>query len=304
MTTRIRYADAIVEALRMEMHRDPSIVLIGNGAAAQGLESAFGSDRCVAVAPADEGRVAIAAGAAARGLRPVVEVPLTTLGPALIADLAAAVAAGEPAEDAAPMVVRVPFGTGIPSASRRALMALLGVDGLAVVVPATPADAKGMLSGALHGTEAVCVLEHDALEGFVDGVPEGGHTVPAGSARIAVSGSRVTVIAAGPAALVVEEVASARAGEVTALDLRSVRPLDRETILDCVRGTGKVMIVEDAGCPATADAVTAIIVGDAFEYLDGPVRRVELNGSGVGESGARSAARESIEAACDELIAY
>ena len=90
MTTRIRYADAIVEALRMEMHRDPSIVLIGGGETAEGLESAFGSDRCVAVAPADEGRVAIAAGAAARGLRPVVEAPLTTLGPALIADLAAA----------------------------------------------------------------------------------------------------------------------------------------------------------------------------------------------------------------------
>ena len=112
------------------------------------------------------------------------------------------------------------------------------------------------------------------------------------------------MIASGPAALLVEETASARAGEVTALDLRSVRPLDRETILDCVRGTGKVLIVEDAGCPATADAVTAMIVADAFEYLDGPVRRLELNGSGAGENGARAAALERIEAACDELIAY
>jgi pyruvate/2-oxoglutarate/acetoin dehydrogenase E1 component len=296
MTTRIRYSDAIVEALRMEMHRDPSIVLVGGDEQADELASAFGADRSVAVGRSDQGRIAVAAGAAASGLRVVAEAPLETLGPALVADLAAAVAAAD--EGQAPLVVRIPFGAsaaGAP-ASRRALEGLFAIEGLAIVAPATPADAKGLLASALHGSAPVCILEHESLGGHVGGVPEGGHQVAIGTARVAASGSRLTIISSGPASLLAEEAAE-REEELTVLDLRSLRPLDRDLILDCVRGTGKVLIIEQHDCPAPGNEITALIAGEAFEYLDGPIRRLQLDPADPG-------ARDRLKAACDELLSY
>jgi pyruvate/2-oxoglutarate/acetoin dehydrogenase E1 component len=249
------------------------------------------------VGRSDQGRIAVAAGAAASGLRVVVDAPLETLGPALIADLAAAVAAAD--EGRAPLIVRIPFGAssaGAP-ASRRALEGLLAIEGLAVVAPSTPADAKGLLASALHGAQPVCILEHESLGGHVGGVPEGGHQVAIGSARVTASGSRLTIISSGPASLLAEEMAAGRDGEVTVLDLRSLRPLDRDLILDCVRGTGKVLLVEQHDSPATGNEITALIVGEAFEYLDGPIRRLQLDPSDSG-------ARDALEAACGELLSY
>jgi pyruvate/2-oxoglutarate/acetoin dehydrogenase E1 component len=307
MSTKIRYSDAIVEALRMEMHRDPTIVLVGGPDTAAGLAAVFGDDRCIELPVSDEGRIAVAAGIAATGMRAVVEAPLPTLGPALIADLGHAITSATAESLPLPLVVRVPFGSGDAGAdgARRALAALTALNDLSIVAPATPADAKGLLSTALHGSDPVCLLEHECLKRSIDGVPEGSHQVDIGSARVVRQGARLTIIASGPTTLLAEEAAQARPDdEVTILDLRTLRPLDRDSILDCVRGTGKVLVLEQRGCPAPADEVMGLIVGGAFEYLDGPIRRIELDAPATAGNGANAGPIERIEAACNELLAY
>jgi 2-oxoisovalerate dehydrogenase E1 component beta subunit len=182
-----------------------------------------------------------------------------------------------------PLVIRVPFGGGVHGAlyhSQSIEAVFVHTPGLKVVVPSTPADAKGLLRAAIRDDDPVLFLEHKKLYRSIKGpVPDGAHEVPLGQARIVQEGTDVTIVAYG---LMVHEAQKAAAkitqetgASVELIDLRSLKPLDETAILNSVKKTGKALIVAEANrlC-SVASEVAALIAEEAFAYLDAPVMRV------------------------------
>ncbi|MGH2950777.1 MAG: transketolase C-terminal domain-containing protein, partial [Solirubrobacterales bacterium] len=172
-----------------------------------------------------------------------------------------------------------------------------------VVAPASPADAKGLLTAAVRDPEPVCVLHHASFAGSVGVVPEGAHLVEIGRARLSREGDRVTVVAHGAAVPLAERAAKEIDLDADVLDLRTLQPLDHAAVLTSVRKTGKLVIAEPsaAAAPVTAALVAAIWEG-AFEHLDGPPRRVTVGERP--EADDTTADVEAIMEACLELVAY
>jgi 2-oxoisovalerate dehydrogenase E1 component beta subunit len=181
-----------------------------------------------------------------------------------------------------PIVIRAPFGGGVHGAlyhSQSVEAFFTHVPGLKVVVPSTPADAKGLLKAAIRDPDPVLVFEHKATYRGVKGeVPEGDYVVPIGKARVIRPGRQLTVLAYGLMAHYALAAAETVAGEgidVEVVDLRSLRPLDKETMLGSVKKTGKVLIVHEDNKMGGFGAELAAIIGEeAFEYLDGPITRL------------------------------
>jgi 2-oxoisovalerate dehydrogenase E1 component beta subunit len=180
---------------------------------------------------------------------------------------------------AVPMVVRLPTGGGFsggPFHSQNPEAWLLQAPGLKVVAPATAADAKGLLVSAIRDSNPVCFLEHKGLYRRVRGeVPEGDYSVPIGVARIAREGTEATVIAYGSTVALALDAVEELGADVEVVDLRTLCPLDRETILASARKTGKVLVAHEAtrSCGVGAE-VAALISEEAFEDLDAPIRRL------------------------------
>ena len=181
-----------------------------------------------------------------------------------------------------PMVVRIPYGGGIRGGlfhSQNVESMFFHTPGLKVVTPATPYDAKGLLKSAIRDNNPVIFLEHKKTYRLVRGeVPEGEYTLPLGTADLKRAGSTLTLVSYGLMlhyCLEAAEVVSAEGIDVEVVDLRCLRPLDKETILASVKKTGKLMVVHEDNLTGGVGAeVAALAADEAFEYLDGPVTRL------------------------------
>ena len=252
--------------------------------ATQGLGEQFGKDRCFNTPLAEALIVGVGVGMAAAGARPVAEIQFADFIHPAFDQIVSEVARIHYRSDGrwtCPLVIRAPFGGGIHggmyhSQSIEAFYA--HVPGLKVVVPSTPADAKGLLWEAIEDPDPVMVLEPKKLYRLVSGpFPQGEHRVPFGKAALRRSGTDLTIIAYGAMAFFSEEAAeqlSAQGVDAEVIDLRSIRPLDWPTIEASVHKTGKVLIVhEDNEFGGFGAEIAAQIAEKAFEWLDGPVQR-------------------------------
>ncbi len=287
------YIEAIHDAMAEEMRRDESVFILGEDVAVrggvfrvtQGLLEEFGEQRVIDTPLAESAIVGVAVGAAAYGMRPIAEIQFVDfILPAVnqIISEAAKMRYRTRGDWQCPLVVRAPYGGGVHGAlyhSQSLEAMFFHIPGLKVVMPSTPADAKGLLVAAIRDPDPVLYLEHKGLYRLVrDEVPDGLFEVPIGKGAVRREGDDITVIAYGLMAHRALEAAERLAGEgVSAhvIDLRTVAPLDRELILEGARKTGKVLVVhEDNQTGGVGAEVAAIIAGEALYDLDAPIRRL------------------------------
>lgn len=289
----VSFTEALNEALRQEMRREGSVILMGEDIAetggifqvTKGLFAEFGSER-VRDTPISEATFCGAGvGAALAGLRPVVEVQIfdfVTQMMDMIVNQAAKFRFMNGGKAKVPLVIRGPQGGGIRLAAQhsQSLEAWFAhVPGLVVVAPSTPYDAKGLLVAAIRDDNPVIFLEHKMLYLGVTGeVPEENYAIPLGKADIKRSGNDVTVVAIQ--AMVAKALSAATALEqvgisVEVIDPRTLRPLDHETILASVRKTHRLLVVHEAcvTCGFGAE-ISAMVMEKAFDWLDAPVVRL------------------------------
>jgi pyruvate dehydrogenase E1 component beta subunit len=290
----LRYREALNAALREELRRDERVLLMGEdigvfGGAfkvTEGLLEEFGEKRVRDTPISENTIVGVGVGAAMAGLRPVVE--LMTINFALLAfdqivNHAAHIHYMFGGQARVPLVVRMPQGAGHqlgPTHSHCFEALFLHVPGLLVAVPATAADAKGLLKTAIRDDNPVIFIEHESLYGVREDVPDDDELlVDFGRARIAREGSDVTVIGISRMALTATRAAATLADEhgvdAEVIDPRTLRPLDLDTILASVRKTNRCVIVEEGWPHGGVGANFAALISEqAFDYLDAPVRRV------------------------------
>ncbi|HXN36967.1 MAG TPA: alpha-ketoacid dehydrogenase subunit beta [Solirubrobacteraceae bacterium] len=290
----MRYREALNAALREELARDERVVLMGEdigvfGGAfkvTDGLLEEFGEQRVRDTPISENTIVGVGVGAAMTGLRPVVE--LMTINFALLAldqivNHAAHIHYMFGGQARVPLVVRMPQGAGHqlgPTHSHCFEAMFLQVPGLLVAVPATAADAKGLLKSAIRDENPVIFIEHESLYGVRGEVPDtDDHLVPFGLARVARDGNDVTVVGISRMARTAERAADTLASEhgvqAEVIDPRTLRPLDLDTILASVRKTNRCVIVEEGWPHGGVGAnLAALISEQAFDDLDAPVQRV------------------------------
>ena len=289
----MRLIEAVRQGLREELAADSSVFLIGqdigvNGGVfrvTDGLLDEFGPERVIDSPLAESGMVGVAIGAAMNGLRPVVEVQFADfIFPAFnqIVSEAARMYYRTNGDYSVPIVIRAPYGGGVRGGlyhSQSVEAYFAHVPGLKVVVPSNPHDAKGLLKAAIRDNNPVLFFEHKLAYNTVQGdVPEGNYTVPIGKAAVRREGQQLSLISYGLSVHHCLEAAETLAAEgitCEVVDLRSVSPLDTETLLESVKKTGRVCIVHEDNLTGGVGAeVAAIVAKDAFEYLDAPVQRV------------------------------
>src|ERR1022692_661658 len=285
---------AVNDALRVEMRRDPRVVVLGEDVGrfggvfhvTAGLQEEFGADRCFDTPLAESGIVGTAIGMALYGMRPVAEIQFGDyIYPAYdqIVNELAKIRYRSGGEYSAPVVIRTPIGGGIKgghyhSQSPEALFT--HVPGLTVVCPSNPVDAKGLLASAIRSEDPIIFMEpkrHYHHKFRVD-VPEGEYTIPIGEAKVVRSGSQVTILTWS--AMVLTALEAAKKGEAEGLDLevidlRTLVPFDEAAILASVKKTGRVVIVHEA--PRTSGfgaELAATIAEKAILHLEAPILRV------------------------------
>jgi 2-oxoisovalerate dehydrogenase E1 component beta subunit len=287
------FIESIRETLADEMRRDEAVVVLGEDVgkkggvflATDGLYDEFGADRVLDTPLTESMIVGASIGASVNGLRPVPEIQFADfIFPAFnqIVSEAARLRYRSNGTYSCPVTIRAPYGGGVHGAlyhSQSVEAFFTHVPGLKVVVPSTPYDARGLLRSSIRDDDPVLFFEHKKLYRSVRGeVPDSDYTVPLGSAQVTRQGSQVTVVAYGlmahyaleAAELVEEEGISAEV-----VDVRTLRPLDTETLVDSVKKTGKCVIVyEDNRFGGYGAELAAILAEEAFDYLDGPVVRV------------------------------
>jgi pyruvate dehydrogenase E1 component beta subunit len=288
----LTYRDALNQALREEMQRDPTVFLMGEevgvyqGAykVSRGLLEEFGPQRVVDTPIAELGFAGIGVGAAMAGLRPVIE--FMTWNFALLAldqivNSAAKMLYMSGGQLPMPIVFRGPNGAALQLSSQHSQAWdswLSHIPGLKVVAPATPADAKGLLKAAIRDNNPVVVLEGEMLYNIKGDVPEGEHVVPIGRADLKREGSDVTLICHSKTLAVALKAAEQLAADdlsAEVLDLRSLRPLDEAAILESVAKTNRAVVVEEGWPHAGIGAqIVDVIQRDGFDHLDAPVLRV------------------------------
>jgi 2-oxoisovalerate dehydrogenase E1 component beta subunit len=287
------FIEAIREGLADEMRRDESIVVLGEDVgkkggvflATDGLWAEFGDDRVIDTPLTESQIIGTSIGAAMNGLRPVAEIQFADfIHPAFnqLVSEAARLRYRSNNGYSCPMVVRAPYGGGVHGAlyhSQSVEAFYAHVPGLKVVIPSTPYDAKGLLRAAIRDEDPVLYFEHKKMYRSVRGdVPAGEYTVPLGRAAVTRVGTQLTVIGYGLMAHYALEAAEAVESEgisAEVVDLRTLRPLDKETVLDSVRKTGKCLVVyEDNRFGGYGAEVAATVAEEAFDYLDGPVTRI------------------------------
>lgn len=285
------YLQAIADGMRYEMRRNPDVFMLGEdighfGGAfkvTQGFLEEFGPDRVVDTPVAEAAIVGAAVGAALMGMRPIAEMQfadfITNAFNQVVNVAAKQVYRGA---GCVPMVIRAPYGAGLrggPFHSASIEGWFTHVPGLKVVAPSRPVDAKGLMIASIRDDNPVLYLEHKALyRSIKEEVPEGEVVTPIGKAAVAREGSDVTVVAYG--AMLHRSLEAAQQAEtegisVEVIDLRTLVPIDKETLYQSVRKTSKVIIVhEDSRTGGFGGELAALIAEDCFEYLDGPITRV------------------------------
>jgi pyruvate dehydrogenase E1 component beta subunit len=288
----ITYRDALNQALREEMQRDPAVFLMGEevglyqGAykVSRGLLEEFGAQRVVDTPIAELGFAGIGVGAAMGGLRPVVEFMtwnFAVLALDQIVNSAAKMLYMSGGQLPMPIVFRGPNGAALQLSSQHSQAWeswLAHIPGLKVVAPATPADAKGLLKSAIRDNNPVVVLEGEMLYNTKGDVPEGELLVPIGRADVKRPGTDVTVICHSKTVVPALKAADLLAGQgvsAEVIDLRSLRPMDEPAILASVAKTHRAVVAEEGWphCGIGAQVVD-LIQRDAFDELDAPVQRV------------------------------
>ncbi len=289
----LTYRDALNQALREEMQRDPNVFLIGEevgvyqGAykVSRGLLEEFGAQRVVDTPIAELGFAGVGVGAAMAGLRPVVE--FMTWNFALLAldqiiNGAAKIYYMSGGQLPIPIVFRGPNGAALQLAAQHSQAWeswLAHIPGLKVVSPATPADAKGLLKSAIRDNNPVIVLEGEMLYNTKGDVPEGEYLVPIGSADVKRPGTDVTIVCHSKTVVPALRAAELLAGEhgvsAEVVDLRTLRPLDETTLVASVVKTNRCVVAEEGWphCGIGAQVVD-VIQREAFDSLDAPVIRV------------------------------
>ncbi len=289
----ITVIEAVRDAIREEMRRDSKVFVLGEDVgkrggvflATQGLIDEFGASRVMDAPLAEASIMGIALGAAFRGLRPIPEVEFADFVWPTVNQLigeAARTCYGTNGAVSVPLVVRIPYGGGIRGGlfhSQNVETHFFHTPGLKVVTPSTPYDAKGLLKSAVRDDNPVVFLEHKKTYRLVRGeVPEGEYTIPLGVADVKRLGSDMTIVSYGLTLHYCLEAAEQVSGEginVEVVDLRTLTPLDTETVLESVKKTGKLLIVHEDNVTGGVGAEIAALVADqAFEYLDGPVSRL------------------------------
>jgi 2-oxoisovalerate dehydrogenase E1 component beta subunit len=287
------FIEAVREALAEEMRRDPSVIVLGEDVgkkggvflATDGLWAEFGEERVIDTPLTESMIVGVSIGAAQNGLRPVAEIQFADfIHPAFNQIVSEAARMRYRSNNAfgCPITIRAPYGGGVHGAlyhSQSVEAFFAHVPGLKVVIPSTPYDAKGLLKTAIRDDDPVLFFEHKKMYRSVRGeVPDGDYTVPLGRAAIMRAGTTLTVVAYGLMTHYALDAAERVASEginAEVVDLRTLRPLDKETILDSVKKTGKCLIVhEDNRFGGYGAEVAAMVAEEAFDYLDGPVTRV------------------------------
>ncbi len=283
--------EAIRQALFEEMERDPSVVALGEdigvyGGAfkvTEGLLEKFGWERVIDTPISETAIVGAAVGMSYLGLRPVAEMQFIDFIACCFNQVTNFVAKSHYRWGApVPMVLRGPSGGGVhggPFHSANPEMYFVHTPGLKVVYPATAYDAKGLLKSAIRDNNPVLFFEHKFLYRRIKGeIPAGDYTVPLGKAIVRREGRDLTLISYAAmlhASLEAAALLEKEGIDVEVIDLRTLLPLDRETILQSVRKTNKLLIVhEDTRTGGIAGEISAIVCEEAFEDLDGPILRV------------------------------
>lgn len=285
--------EAVREAMREEMQRDASVFVLGEDVgrrggvflATQGFIDEFGEQRVLDTPLAEAAIAGVAVGAAMAGMRPIAEVQFGDfVFPVFnqIVGEAARIRYGTNGKVSVPLVVRTPYGGHIRgglfhSQSPEAYFA--HTPGLQVVTPATPYDAKGLLKAAIRSNDPVVFLEHKRTYRAVRGeVPDEDYVVPIGVADVKRAGDAATIVTYGLTlhySLQAAEVLAGEGVEVEVVDLRTVSPIDQETVLESVRKTNRALVVHEDNISLGVGAeVSALIAEHAFDSLDAPVMRV------------------------------
>lgn len=288
----LTYREALREALREEMERDPTVILMGEEVGAfggsykvsQGLVDQFGATRIIDTPIAEEGIIGAGIGAAMTGLRPVCEIMTINfllVGIDQLVNNAAKIPYMFNGQARVPLVVRTPSGAGHQLSCQHSQVLEVWcayVPGMYVVAPGTPADAKGMLKTAIRDDNPILFVENVLLYNVTGEIPAGEHLVPIGKAAIARAGTDVSLITYSRMVGVTLEAAETLAAgglDAEVVDLRSLRPLDIETVIGSVRKTNRAVFVEEGWRSYGVGAEIAAQIQElAFDDLDHPVERV------------------------------
>ena len=288
----LRMQEALRETLRYEMARDERVFVMGEDVAlfggaygvTRGLMQEFGEGRVLDTPISEAGMIGLAVGAAINGMRPVVEIQFADLLPLAMDQLASHAARYNYMTGGrvnVPMVVRTKFASrpgGGPSHSSCNHGAFIHFPGLKIIMPTTPADAKGLLLSALRDPNPVLCFESHYLYGVRGPVPEGESLVPIGKAVVRRAGKDLTIVTCGGMVLKADaaaELLKQKGIEIEIVDLRSLAPLDKETILDSVAKTKRAIVLDEGPMIGGLSAeIAAMIQENLFSDLKGPVVRI------------------------------
>lgn len=288
----IQFREALREAMVEEMQRDEMVFLMGeevalyNGAykVSQGMLDRFGPERVIDTPISEAGFSGLGVGAAMNGLRPIIE--LMTFNFSLVAidqivNGAAKICSMSGGQYHVPIVFRGPTGNAGMLAAQHSQNFenwYANCPGLKVVVPSNPYDAKGLLKSAIRDDDPVVFMESELMYGDVGGVPEVEYLLPIGKAHILQVGSDVTLVAFGKMVKVALEAVNFMQTEsiaVELIDLRTVRPLDLSTVIESVKKTNRLVVVEEAWpLGSIASEIAYQVQRYAFDYLDAPIQKV------------------------------
>jgi pyruvate dehydrogenase E1 component beta subunit len=288
----ITYRDAVAEGLAREMRRDPAVVCLGEDIGAAGgvfkatvgLLAEFGPDRVRDTPISEQAIVGMAMGAAMTGIRPVAEIMFSDFLACCWDYLANEIPKMRymtGGQVTVPLVIRTANGGGLGFGAQHSQATenwAAAVPGLKVVAPATPADVVGLLAAAVRSDDPVVFFEHKGLFASHGEAPPPGHVVPLGEAATVRSGTDITVVALAstvPLALAAADELAGSGVQAEVIDLRCLIPLDMATVLNSLRRTSRLLIVEENPYQGGWGGTVASIVADeGFELLDAPVRRV------------------------------
>ncbi len=288
----VRYIRAITEALKEEMARDESVFVIGEDVAypvgsfiaTRGLLEEFGGRRVKDTPISEAAIVGLALGAATQGLRPVVEIMFMDFLPLCMDQIVNQVAKTRymfGGQYQVPLVIRTPCGGGVnagPQHSQCLESWFAHVPGLKVVMPATPYDVKGLLKAAIRDDNPVLFVENKALYGLQGEIPEEDYLVPIGKADVKKPGKDVTVVATSRMvhqSLEAARTLSEEGIEVEVIDLRTISPLDKETIFQSVEKTSRLVVAHEAVKAFGVGAeIAAMVAEEMIDCLDAPILRV------------------------------
>ncbi len=288
----ISFSEATLEAMSEELERDSSVFVLGEDIARQGgifgqfkgLPQKFGTERVLDTPISETAIVGAAVGAALAGMRPVADMHFADfIGVCMdeVFNQMAKVRYMFGGQCKVPMVLRAPDGIIRSAAAQHSQSVeawFMHIPGLKVVIPSNPADAKGLLKAAIRSDDPVLYFEHKVLFPMKGPVPDGDHIVPIGKANVSRKGKDVTIVSYSlmmHRALEAAEKLAAEGIEAEVIDLRTISPIDKETIFESVRKTKRLVIVHEAVKQGGVGAeISALVAEEMIDWLDAPIRRI------------------------------